>query len=396
MLSNQFDLTSKLPPYIFAAIGDIKQKAIDDGLNLIDFGMGNPDSAPPDHVMQNLQQLTQDPKLYGYSVSGGIHDLRQAICQYYKRVFDVDLDYKTQSLVTIGSKEGITSLATAISDNNTHICIKSPSYPIHTFAFIISRSNTHQIPAHSANDFLIRFKDHALQNKGKVRAVIVNYPCNPTAETADFTFYEELVKFCKEQKIYIISDIAYAELYFNEKHKPNSILQVKGAQDIAIEFYSTSKSYSMAGCRVGFALGNKDLIAALYKIKCYLDYSSFTPLQMAAIDAPSPKSDKYLDNLRMLYDERGNYFIKKAQEILNWEISKPKASMFLWTKLPKQFQNISSFDFCKNLIAKTGIVFCPGSSFGVSGEGYVRISMIHDNKNVDEALNRIKNFSNSA
>ncbi len=393
-MPNQFYLTSKLPPYIFAAIADIKQKAVAKGLDLIDFGMGNPDSAPPDHVMKSLNQLTQDPKLYGYSVSGGIHDLRKAICGYYQRVFNVELDYKTQALVTIGSKEGITSLATAISDSETHICVKSPSYPIHTFAFIISRSNTHQIPAENAYEFLAKFKEHALQNKGKVRAVIVNYPCNPTAETVDIDFYEELVDFCRQQKIYIISDIAYAELYFDEKTKPNSILQVKGASDIAIEFCSTSKSYSMAGCRVGFVVGNKDLIAALYKIKSYLDYSSFTPLQMASIEALSNKSDKYLKNLRKLYDERGNYFIAQAKKELNWSIKKPQASMFLWSKLPENFNNLSSFDFCKKLIEEIGVVFCPGSSFGISGEGFVRISVIHNNQKTDEAISRIKNLAN--
>lgn len=385
-----FYLTSKLPPYIFAAINEIKSNATANGIELIDFGMGNPDSAPPEHVMQYLSDLTKNSKLYGYSMSGGITDLRKTICDYYKRTFDVNLDYKTQALVTIGSKEGISSLATAISDGDTHICIKSPSYPIHTFAFIISRSNTHQIAADNAYDFLTKFKEHALQNKNKVKAVIVNYPCNPTAETVDLKFYEDLVSFCKEQQIYIISDIAYAELYFDPKNKPNSILQVKGADEIAIEFYSTSKSYSMAGCRVGFAVGNKELIAALYKIKCYLDYSSFTPLQMAAIQALSNKSDQYLANLRQLYQKRGEYFIQKAKEILGWEINMPKASMFLWTKIPNQFANQSSFDFCKKLIEEVGVVFCPGSSFGKSGEGFVRISMIHDFADIDKALNLVK------
>ena len=364
--------------------------------DLIDFGMGNPDSSPPKHVIEKLSNLIGDPKLYGYSISGGIKDLRVAICDYYKRVFDVNLDYETESLVTIGSKEGITSLATAISDSDSHICIKSPSYPIHTFAFIISHSNTHQIRSSDANEFLLKFKEHALKNKGKVKAVIVNYPCNPTAETVELSFYEELVDFCKKQQIYIISDIAYAELYFNNSYKPNSVLQVKGAKDIAIEFYSTSKSYSMAGCRVGFAVGSKDLIAALYKIKCYLDYSSFTPLQIAAIEALSYKSDEYLSDLRKLYDERGNYFIEEAKNKLDWHINKPKASMFLWAKLPLRAQNFSSFDFCKELIEKTGVVFCPGSSFGDSGEGYVRISMIHDKEKTDEALKRIEQFLQNA
>lgn len=386
---SKFKLTSELPPYIFAAINDIKQSAIDNNIELIDFGMGNPDSAPPHHVMNYLGDLIKNNKLYGYSTVGGINELRQAICQYYSKNFNVKLDYKTQSIVTIGSKEGISSLATAISDDNSHICVCSPSYPIHTFAFKISRSNAVQIPSDNAQDFFAKFKEHALQNKGKVKAVIVNYPSNPTAETVNIEFYQELVNFCKIHKIYIISDIAYAELYFDKNNKPNSILEVSGAQDIAIEFYSISKSYSMAGCRVGFALGNKELIAALYKIKCYLDYSSFTPLQMAAIKALSSESDQYLQDLRNKYDIRGNYFINEAKKHLNWDIKKPTASMFLWAKIPEKFNHLSSFEFCKKLIEELGVVFCPGSSFGSNAEGYIRISMIHDQENISKAIKMI-------
>lgn len=388
-MTDKFYLTKKLPPYIFAAINEVKAEAVKKGIDLIDFGMGNPDSAPPEHVIKYLNKLTQQPSLYGYSTVGGIENLRKAICAYYKRVFSVNLDYKTESLVTIGSKEGISSLATAISDEKSHICIASPSYPIHTFAFTIARSNTYHINAVSAEGFLQSFKEHVAKNKNKVKAVIVNYPSNPTAEIVDLAFYKDLVAFCKKNKIFIISDIAYAELYFDPKNKPPSILQVKGAKDIAIEFYSTSKSYSMAGCRVGFALGNKDLISALFKIKCYLDYGSFEPLQLAAVEALSTKSDDYLDSLRKLYDDRGHYFIKKAQEILDWKIPKSKASMFLWTKLPQKFRHMSSYDFCQKLIIRTGVVFCPGSSFGENGEGYIRISLIHNNEKVDQALNKV-------
>jgi alanine-synthesizing transaminase len=310
-MSKKFLLTQKLPPYIFASIDQLKQQAVESGFEIIDFGMGNPDSAPPQHVMQELSELSKNPTLYGYSVTGGIEILKKAVCDYYQRRFNVALDYKTQSLVTIGAKEGIASLATAISDDQNYICVPSPSYPIHTFAFIISKSNIVHINALTAQEFLKNFIDYVENSAKKPQAVIISYPCNPTTQIADIGFYEEIVDFCKKHQIYIISDIAYCELYFDEKSKPNSVLEVKGADEIAIEFSSVSKSYSMAGARVGFAVGNKTLISALYKIKSYLDYGSFSPLQMVSASALSEKSDDYLINLRQLYKKRADYFIKK-------------------------------------------------------------------------------------
>ena len=387
---SNFFLTEKLPPYIFASIYQLKQQAIENGFNIIDFGMGNPDSAPPIHVMNELAELAKNPQLYGYSVTGGIEILKKAICDYYKRRFGVELDYKTQSLVTIGAKEGIASLATAISDDKNYICVPSPSYPIHTFAFIISKSNIVHINALTAQEFLKNFIHHVENSTKKPQAVIISYPCNPTTQIADISFYEEIVSFCRKHQIYIISDIAYCELYFDEKSKPNSVLEVRGADEIAIEFSSVSKSYSMAGARVGFAVGNKTLISALYKIKSYLDYGSFSPLQMVSASALSEKSDDYLINLRQLYKKRADYFIKKFAQELNWHIDYPKASMFVWTKIPHQFSHLSSFDFCKKMILETGVAMSPGSSFGDNGEGFVRFSMIRNENEVDEAILRLK------
>lgn len=389
-MQNKFYLTEKLPPYIFAAIYKLKIEAAARGIEIIDFGMGNPDSAPPKHVMDRLAELSQDPKLFGYSVTGGIDDLKKSLRDYYSRRFNVDIDYKSEALVTIGAKEGIASLATAISDDKNYICVASPSYPIHTFAFTISKSNTLHIDAIAADDFLIKFKKHVETAKQKPQAVIVSFPCNPTTEVVGLDFYQELVDFCTKHKIYIISDIAYCELYFDEKNKPHSILEIKGAKDIAIEFSSVSKSYSMAGCRVGFAAGNKDLIGALYKIKSYLDYGSFTPLQMVACDALSEKSDQYLIDLRKKYDNRGRFLVDLLQKELNWTVEKPKASMFLWAKLPKEFSYLSSFDFCKKMIEEVGVAMSPGSSFGSNGEGFVRFSLIHDEANMVKAVAKIK------
>lgn len=392
-MQENFYLTQKLPPYIFAEIHKLKNEAIEKGAQIIDFGMGNPDSAPPLHVQEKLSQLAKDGSLYGYSLSGGIDILKKAICEYYERRFGVELDYKSESLVTIGAKEGIASLATAISDDKNYICVPSPCYPIHTFAFVISKSNVVHIDAISGADFLQKFKLHVEQNKNhKPQAVIVSFPCNPTTEIVDLDFYEELVSFCRKYQIYIISDVAYAELYFSEASKPHSILEVKNAREIAIEFSSVSKSYSMPGCRVGFACGNKTLISALSKIKSYLDYGSFNPVQMIAADALSSKSDEYLSNLRNLYKSRCDFFVELLNKELGWEVEKPKASMFVWTKLPKKFSNISSFDFCKKMIAEVGIAISPGSSFGLSGEGFVRFSLIRNEDEMKLAAQKMKKF----
>jgi alanine-synthesizing transaminase len=390
-MQKDFYLTKKLPPYIFAAIYELKQQAAARGLEVIDFGMGNPDSAPPQHVMERLAELSRDPKLFGYSVTGGIEVLKKSLCAYYKRRFNVELDYSSESLVTIGAKEGIASLANAISDDENYICIPSPSYPIHTFGFVISNAKTHHIDAITAADFLAKFKQHVEESlPRKPQAVIVSFPCNPTTEIAGLDFYEELVAFCRKHEIYIISDIAYCELYFDEKDKPHSILEVEGAKEVAIEFSSVSKSYSMAGCRVGFAAGNKNLIGALYKIKSYLDYGSFNPLQIVAAEALTQKSDEYLKNLRALYKTRGEFLVNLLETELGWSVEKPKASMFVWTKLPKEFAHLSSFDFCKKMIEEVGVAMSPGSSFGASGEGFVRFSLIHNEENMRKAVAKMK------
>lgn len=399
-MPNRFFLTKKLPAYIFASIHKLKQEAISRGIQIIDFGMGNPDSAPPKHVMDKLAELAQNPKLYGYSTVGGVDALKQSLADYYKRRFAVDLDYQNECLVTIGAKEGIASLATAISGPDDYIAVANPGYPIHTFAFVIAKSNLLPINAIKPLDFLQKFKELVRtsqeKNQKKPVAVIVNYPSNPTSQTVDLGFYQELVDFCLQEKIYIISDIAYGEIYFDEKNKPHSILEIKGAKDIAIEFSSVSKSYSMAGCRVGFAAGNTVLIGALYKIKSYLDYGSFEPLQLAAIDAMSSKSDEYLKNLRQKYFSRAKFLVNLLDKELDWKVEMPTAGMFLWAKVPEHLlaktQTNNSFDFCKTLIEKIGVALSAGSSFGENGEGYVRFSLIREEDEMKEAVKRIKNL----
>jgi len=318
------------------------------------------------------------------------------LAEYYQRRFSVTIDYQSECLVTIGAKEGIASLATAISSADDYIAVANPGYPIHTFAFTIAKSNLLPISAIEPQDFLQKFKDLVKTSAKKPIAVIVNYPSNPTSKTVDLAFYQNLVDFCKKEKIYIISDIAYGEIYFDELDKPHSILEIEGAKDIAIEFSSVSKSFSMAGCRVGFAAGNPVLIAALYKIKSYLDYGSFEPLQIAAADALSKKSDEYLKNLRQKYLRRAKFLVNLLDKELGWKVEMPKAGMFLWAKIPDDLfiktNTKNSFDFCKNLIEKVGIAFSAGSSFGNNGEGYIRISLIRDDEQMIKAVERIKNL----
>lgn len=390
---SEFHLTKILPPYIFAKIDQLKIDAKKSGIDVIDYGMGNPDLPPPQHVIDELAELSKKPNLYGYSVSGGMEQLKKGFCQYYQRRFNVDLDYDKETLVTIGAKEGLTSLANAIADQKNYIAVPNPSYPIHTFAFIIARSRTVSIDNPNPDQFLANFKQHVESAAEKPVAVVVNFPCNPTTQIVGLDFYQELVDFCLKHQIYIISDLAYCEIYFGEENKPHSILEIPRAKEIAIEFTSMSKSYSMAGCRVGFAAGNQKLIAALRKIKSYLDYGSFMPLQMVSVSAMSEKSDQYLTDLRNIYFSRAKFLAKSLKEELGWEVELPKSTMFLWTKIPDKL-NMNSFDFCNNLIKECGVALSPGSSFGSNGEGYVRLSLIHSEERTKEAVQRMKGFFN--
>lgn len=389
-MKKDFFSTTKLPPYIFEAINQSKIKARQKGIDILDFGMGNPDMAPPKEARELLGELSKDPSLYGYSDVGGIEELKKAHCNYYKRRFNVDLDYKKESIVTIGAKEGLTSLAVTLSGSDDYIVTLDPSYPIHSFAFTIAKVNVKKIAAKDHHEYLTKFKELVAREEKKPVAILVNYPSNPTGESVSIDFYQELVEFCKQEKIYIISDVAYCELYFDEKYKPNSILEVKGAKDVAIEFSTVSKTFCLAGARIGFAAGNEDLINALHKMKSYLDYGSFAPLQKVAAYCLENETGQYLDDMRAVYAKRAEFTIDIFAKELNWQCEMPKASMFIWTKLPEKFSDMGSFEFCKRLIEEFGVAFAPGSGFGENGEGYIRISLIHDQQNVDLAVSRLK------
>ena len=390
-MKTDFFSTSKLPPYIFEAINQSKNVAKEKGLQIIDFGMGNPDMAPPEEARELLSELALDSSLYGYSDVGGIKDLKEAHCNYYKKRFNVDLDFKTESIVTIGAKEGLTSLAVALSGGDDYIIVPDPSYPIHNFAFVIAKIKTEKLPARSCYEYLQNIKDFVEKAKKKPTAVLINYPSNPTGENVPLDFYEKLVAFCKEKKIYIISDVAYCEIYFGEENKPHSILEVNGAKDVAIEFSTVSKTFCLAGARIGFAAGNVDLIGALHKMKSYLDYGSFAPLQKVAAYCLNSDKNEYLDNMRKVYTRRAKFIIDILEKELGWQCEMPKASMFIWTNLPEKFVKMGSFEFCKMLIEDYGVAFSPGCGFGKVGEGKVRISLIHDEENVRKMVERLKN-----
>ncbi len=374
---------------MFAEVNRVKAEARAKGDDIIDLGMGNPDSNAPDYVTKKLIETLNKPKTHGYSVSRGVKGLRQAQANYYKRRFNVDLDYDKEVIATIGSKEGLSSLAFAITGPDDYIIVPSPCYPIHTYGFILADSNVVRIPNNPHNDFIASFKKIVESSKKKPMAVVLNYPCNPTAEVVGLEFYEEMVRLCKGYGIYIISDLAYAEIYF-DGNPPPSILQVEGAKDIAIEFTSLSKTFSMAGWRVGFAAGNPDLIAAMTQIKSYLDYGIFTPIQVAATAAINGP-EKYIDEMRTLYKERRDILVEGLHEA-GWNVTCPTASMFIWTEIPEQYKHLGSLEFSKLLLKEARVAVAPGVGFGEEGENYVRIALVENKHRIRQAVKNIKKF----
>jgi len=387
MLQTEFYRIGRLPPYVFAEVNKIKAEARAAGKDIIDLGMGNPDSKPPAHVMSKLREAIGDPKASRYSVSRGIHGLRKAQAGYYKNRFGVELNPDTELCVTIGSKEGLANLANAISQPGDVFVVPDPSYPIHTWGFVIPGAEVRHIPntPHSG-DFFVHL-EKALAMKPKPVAVVVNYPCNPTAETVDIGFYEQVVELCRKYHVYAISDLAYCELYF-DKPTP-SILQVKGAKDIAVEFTTLSKTYSMAGWRIGFAAGNKTLIGALAKIKSYLDYGTFLPMQIAATAAINGPQD-YVDKMRVLYKERRDIVVDGLAKA--WPMQKPDASMFVWAKLPDKYLSMGSLEFSKLLLTEADVAVAPGIGFGPGGDDYVRIALVENKHRLRQAVRNIKAF----
>ena len=388
-MDKEFYRIRRLPPYVFAEVNAMKAKARAAGEDIIDFGMGNPDSATPKHIVDKLTETVQNPKTHRYSASKGIPGLRKALSAYYERRFNVDIDPETETIVTLGSKEGLANLAMAITSPGDVILVPNPSYPIHQFGFIIAGAAVRNIPITPDETFFVSLRHAVMHSVPKPTAVVLNYPNNPTAEMVDLGFYEEVVDFCKFHNIYILSDIAYAEIYFGNTPPP-SILQVKGAKEIAVEFYSLSKTYSMPGWRIGFASGNKDLVAALTRIKSYLDYGAFTPVQVAAAAALNGPQD-CVSEFRNLYKERRDILVEGLASA-GWNIPSPPATMFAWAPLPKGFEEMGSIEFSKLLLKEAQVAVSPGVGFGEHGDGFVRFGLVENNHRTRQALRSIKAF----
>ncbi|WP_309611213.1 LL-diaminopimelate aminotransferase [Sphingomonas sp.] len=386
-MTEDFYRIRRLPPYVFAEVNAMKAAARARGEDIIDLGMGNPDSMPPKHVIDKLCEVAAKPNAHRYSASKGIPGLRKAQAAYYKRRWDVDLDPDKEVIVTLGSKEGLANLAQAITAPGDVVLAPNPTYPIHTFGFIIAGAAIRSIPAAPGPDFFTRLEMAMRFTVPRPKVLVVGYPSNPTAYVADLPFYEKLVAYARAHDLIVISDLAYAEIYFGDVPTP-SLLQVDGAKDVAVEFTSMSKTYSMAGWRMGFAVGNERLIGALTRVKSYLDYGAFTPIQAAATAALNGPQDCIAEN-RALYKKRRDVLVESFGKA-GWDIPVPQASMFAWAPIPEQYRELGSMEFSKRLLVEAGVAVAPGVGFGEEGEGFVRIALVENEQRLRQAARGIK------
>ena len=386
---NNFERIGRLPPYVFAEVNSMKAKERSLGEDIIDFGMGNPDTPTPQHIVDKLCDTIKDPKSHRYSVSRGILGLRRAQSNYYKRRFNVEVDPETEVIVTLGSKEGLANLASAITANGDRVIVPNPSYPIHPYGFIIAGASVLSIDSNPNEDFIINLYKILSSPNNKAKALVLNYPNNPTTRIATLDFFREVIDICLKHDVYVLSDIAYSEIYFDGEIPP-SILEVPKAKKIAVEFSSMSKTYSMPGWRVGFAVGNKNLIQALTKIKSYLDYGAFTPVQVASIAALNGSQDCVKD-IRSIYMKRRDILVEGFRRV-GWEMDSPKATMFVWAKLPDRFLKIGSLEFSKRLLKYGKVAVAPGIGFGENGEGFVRIGLVENEYRIRQAIKNVKLF----
>ena len=377
----------RLPPYVFAEVNAMKAAARARGEDVVDLGMGNPDGAPPKHVIDKLAEVAAKPNAHRYSASRGIPGLRKAQAAYYERRFGVALDPDKEVIVCLGSKEGLANLAQAITAPGDVVLAPNPSYPIHSFGFIIAGASVRSIPAAPGDEFFERLESAMRFTVPRPKVLVIGYPSNPTAYVADLSFYERLVAFARDSDLIVISDLAYAEIYFGETPTP-SILQVAGAKDVAVEFTSLSKTYSMAGWRIGFAVGNARLIEALGRVKSYLDYGAFTPVQAAACAALNGPQDIVEAN-RALYKRRRDVLVESFGRA-GWEIPVPQASMFAWAPIPEQFRALGSMEFSKRLLTEAHVAVAPGVGFGEQGEGFVRIALVENEQRLRQAARGVK------
>jgi alanine-synthesizing transaminase len=383
----EFPRISRLPPYVFNVIGDLKAAARKRGDDIIDFSMGNPDGATPKHIVNKLAEAVQRPGTHRYSVSKGIPRLRRAICDWYRTRYNVELNPDNEAIVTIGSKEGIAHLCLAVLDRDDSVLVPNPSYPIHIYGPVIAGASIRSIPMRGDSDFLGELQ-HALRRMfPRPKFLILNFPSNPTTQCVDLGFFDRVIAICREHEIFVVHDLAYADLVFDGYQAP-SILQVPGARDVAVEFFTLSKSYNMPGWRVGFMVGNQRLVAALTRIKSYFDYGTFTPIQVAAICALEGPQGCVRDIVET-YRKRRDCLVDGLAK-LSWKVELPKATMFVWAPIPEPYNQLGSLEFSKKLLVEAKLAVSPGIGFGEYGDDHVRFALIENEERTRQALRGIK------
>ena len=389
---DDFPRIKRLPPYIFSITDDLKREARANGEDIIDFGMGNPDQPTPEHIVKKLVETVQRTDTHRYSQSKGIPRLRKAICDWYKKKFDVDLDPNSEAIVTLGSKEGIAHLAMAILGPGDAVLVPNPSYPVHPYGFVIADADVRHVPLIKDGNFFNELELAVNNSWPKPKVMVVNFPGNPTTECVDLSFFEKLIAFAKEHKIWVVQDLAYADLVFDGYEVP-SILQVPGAKDVAVEFYTMSKSYNMPGWRVGFCVGNRDLVGALARIKSYLDYGTFTPIQVAAI-AALEEDQGCVEEIRNTYLLRRNVLCDGLNSI-GWTVTRPRATMFVWAQIPEQYRHLGSLEFSKLLLQQAKVAVSPGIGFGQYGDDHVRFALIENEHRTRQAIRGLRKMFRS-
>ena len=384
---DEFSRIQRLPAYVFNITGEMKMAARRRGEDIIDFGMGNPDGATPTHIVDKLVEAVRKPTTHRYSVSRGIPRLRKAVCNWYKTRYDVDLDPDSEAIVTIGSKEGIAHLCLAILDSRDTVLVPNPSYPIHIYGPVIAGAHIVSVPVHNQESFLAQLEELIPRMTPRPKALIVNFPSNPTTECVELPFLARLVALAREHGFWLIQDLAYADIAF-DGYKPPSVLEVPGAKDVAVEFFTLSKSYNMPGWRIGFMVGNKKLVAALARLKSYFDYGTFTPIQVAAIAAlegPQECVAQICDNYRRRRD-----VLVEGLNKAGWQVAKPKATMFVWAEIPEAYRDLKSLEFSKLLLTEAKTAVSPGIGFGDYGDNHVRFALIENEERTRQALRGIK------
>lgn len=387
MSNTQFSRIERLPPYVFNTVQELKMAARRRGEDIIDFGMGNPDQPTPKHIVDKLIEVAQRGDTHRYSVSRGIPRLRKAICDWYKNRYEVYLDPESEAIVTIGSKEGLAHLAMAIVDRGDAVLVPNPAYPIHPYGFVIAGADIRHVPCGTGIDFFAELEKAIRDSWPKPKVLLLNYPSNPTTECVDLTFFEKVVDIAKEHAIWVVQDLAYADLVFDGYVAP-SILQVPGAKDVAVEFFTLSKSYNMPGWRIGFMVGNPVLVKALARMKSYLDYGMFTPVQVAGIAALEGPQD-CVKEICDMYRRRRDVLCE-GLNAAGWAVEKPKATMFVWAPIPEPYRKMGSLEFCKKMLADAKVAVSPGVGFGEYGDGHVRFGLIENEHRTRQAVRGIK------